>query len=285
MKKIKISINDSFFYLPQQHMFISSKDEDTCIPLAIPASLCLNFLIEHQGEVIPPNKLISYVWTSRGMNVSVSTLNQNIYILRKSIRKAGGDPEIIKTISKRGFLIEKNIKIIVIEEEVVTSDVDDENNGAMNSSLINELDFDSVNNVMNNESVDNLIKRKSGVTLSFLLSPYMFLLFLVFFVITVHFILIRGSNNEVFDNYKEPYKMKDCNIMINKEIADKSYVTSFIQDNNLTCNERVWWYVTNYPPSASISIIMCYLPLGSEYAHISRKHNCVSFYSYKREHL
>lgn len=54
------------------------------------------------------------------------------------------------------------MKIIVVEEEGATSDVDNKNNDTMNSVLTNKLDADSMINVVNNEDVDSLIRKNQG---------------------------------------------------------------------------------------------------------------------------
>src|SRR5580658_2547062 len=60
-------------------------------------------LVERQGEVISKGQLMKTLWPDSF--VEESNLAQNVFLLRKTLRRASGDEDYIQTVPKRGYRI------------------------------------------------------------------------------------------------------------------------------------------------------------------------------------
>lgn len=106
-------LNQEIIFDPKNHKFICIKNGFSLqeVNINIPASRCLELLIISRGKVITRENFLKQVWTENGVFVSQNTYYQNISILRKALKKAGFDEEIIVTIPHRGLTLNPNIVI------------------------------------------------------------------------------------------------------------------------------------------------------------------------------
>ncbi len=73
------------------------------VPVSSKAFDVLNLLIERRGEVVDKEDFFSLVWS--GVAVEESNLTQTVFQLRKALADNGENPEWIKTVPKRGYLL------------------------------------------------------------------------------------------------------------------------------------------------------------------------------------
>ncbi len=81
------------------------------VELNSPAARCLLLLIHKQGEIIGQQEFMDEVWGKNGIHVTSNTYYQNISILRKALKKAGIDEEIIVTIPRMGLTLASDTRI------------------------------------------------------------------------------------------------------------------------------------------------------------------------------
>lgn len=73
------------------------------ITLHGPASECLRILLSQPGQPVSQKALFEQVWQRKGVVVSTNTLYQSIASIRKGLKAAGLEEEIIRTLPKQGF--------------------------------------------------------------------------------------------------------------------------------------------------------------------------------------
>ncbi|MDU4942019.1 MAG: winged helix-turn-helix domain-containing protein [Mixta calida] len=104
-------INNNVIFDPVNHTLTSSKfypEKD--MKINQPASRCLALLIERRGDIIKQDEFMNEVWRKHGMEVTVNTLYQNISILRKTLKRAGIDENIIITVPKKGITLSARVE-------------------------------------------------------------------------------------------------------------------------------------------------------------------------------
>ncbi|QCT18388.1 transcriptional regulator [Jejubacter calystegiae] len=82
------------------------------VELNSPAARCLLLLIHKQGEIIGQQEFMDEVWGKNGIHVTSNTYYQNISILRKALKKAGIDDEIIVTIPRVGLTLASETQVV-----------------------------------------------------------------------------------------------------------------------------------------------------------------------------
>ncbi|MCU6172066.1 winged helix-turn-helix domain-containing protein [Enterobacter bugandensis] len=237
---VKILIDNNVLYDPVAHMITPDRSGGENYPLAVPASMCLRYLLKKQGELVTHQELLNHVWTARGMNVSASTLYQNISLIRKTLFRAGVQKEIVKTLPKRGFIVPADVLLYLYKNE-------DQVNTGLNH------DSDAVHEKPQIECRGKLIT---------FLKCYSFMI--IAYIILFILLLIFPTNEEKmsFDNYNSFMDIDDCHIYRNVTIRNDDFYKNFIKSHKLQCDSRKWWYMTNYPPSERFSVIECISPIN-----------------------
>ncbi|MBB1199396.1 hypothetical protein EGM70_03660 [Enterobacteriaceae bacterium 89] len=114
-------IEDKVIYSPDTSRIWPVNNPQAYVTLYVPASQCLLLLITHAEEVLTQPFLSYEVWEKNGLYVNTNTLYQNIAVLRKSLKQAGLNQEVIKTIPRMGLKFIGNYRIVLEEEPLQTS--------------------------------------------------------------------------------------------------------------------------------------------------------------------
>jgi DNA-binding winged helix-turn-helix (wHTH) protein len=108
-------ISSGVEFWPENHQLVLRGARDLVITLHIPASRCLQLLIERRYSLVQQRDFYSYVWGDEGVTVSASTLYQNIALLRKALKSTGEEnKDLVVTVYRKGFRL--NDKFSVIEQ-------------------------------------------------------------------------------------------------------------------------------------------------------------------------
>lgn len=73
------------------------------ITLHAPASECLRILLNQPHQPVAQKQLFEEVWQRKGIVVSTNTLYQSIASIRKGLKAAGLEEDIIRTLPRQGF--------------------------------------------------------------------------------------------------------------------------------------------------------------------------------------
>jgi DNA-binding winged-HTH domains len=97
-------INDVILFSPEDGSLTPRKSWPSGrITLHAPAAECLHLLLNHVREPVPQKQFFAQVWEKKGVVVSTNTLYQSIASVRKALKAAGLEEDIIRTLPKQGF--------------------------------------------------------------------------------------------------------------------------------------------------------------------------------------
>ncbi|WHP33081.1 winged helix-turn-helix domain-containing protein [Trabulsiella odontotermitis] len=111
-------IDDNIEFIPEKNKLASLSRPELSVLLTRPASRCLVLLLEAAHSVVLHQTFFEKVWPDEVVQVPTNTLYQNISIVRRGLRAVGEtDKTILATVSRRGFQIESNVKVVRISAE------------------------------------------------------------------------------------------------------------------------------------------------------------------------
>lgn len=103
-------INQLVDFLPEKNLLLSCNYNNRHIIYGT-SSRCFNILLRNAGNVVPHKQLYDAGWESLGKEVTPNTLYQTISELRKQLKAAGIQENIIETIPRRGWRLKKETVI------------------------------------------------------------------------------------------------------------------------------------------------------------------------------
>jgi len=115
-------IDNKVRFCPLENKLERLDKEDEAVFINSPASRCFLMLLSQQGKVVTQQTFMDEVWQKRGVFVAPNTYYQNISILRKALKKAGFDNNIVVTVPRIGLTLARNIDIKVVSAEEKAED-------------------------------------------------------------------------------------------------------------------------------------------------------------------
>ncbi|CAM3853584.1 winged helix-turn-helix domain-containing protein [Serratia silvae] len=103
-------INKEVLFIPGQRR-LAAINSTHSVTLFAPVCNCLRILIENRDCVVPQDELLQRVWGNKRHELSANTLYQNLSLLRKSLKLAGLNGKVVKTIPRRGVILERDVVI------------------------------------------------------------------------------------------------------------------------------------------------------------------------------
>lgn len=277
-------INGNIVFFPRTHI-ISLIDGGSKVLLSIPASLCFRVLIENQGCIVSHSELLDRVWTERGINVNNNTLYQNIFLLRKALSSINENAKgIITTVSRRGFLIRADIKILYHQEYYIPEpkDSSDEFEYGENddlesgSSLVKEedkladeisyriKDLYPVGSSLKNESL--VTKIRQMLNKSWLNKIIIF--FCIILTVIFSFHLTVPAYNNIFELYKKIETNDQCEVLTNNNIdISIDNLLGILRNVGVSCSQKKYVYVSYNYPLERMSIIVCKNDNSNKFKH------------------
>lgn len=120
-------INDKVMFLPASNSLRAVNDGSRNFVLHTPSSQCLLILLQNNHQVVSHKYLFEEIWEKNGTIVTPNTLYQNIALIRKALKAAGLDEEIIKTVPKQGVKLSALITSSLSDEPTsIAHEVSDE---------------------------------------------------------------------------------------------------------------------------------------------------------------
>lgn len=109
-------INDKVMFQPASNSLYPVTDQSKKLVLHTPSSQCLLILLQNNHQVVNQKYLFEEIWEKNGVIVTPNTLYQNIALIRKALKAAGLDEEIIKTVPKQGIKLSALITSSIPDE-------------------------------------------------------------------------------------------------------------------------------------------------------------------------
>lgn len=108
-------INGSLLFDSEECLLSNNLNNKTVTVSAISARLFCELLKKPAG--VTREHLLNVVWSEHGLTASNNNLNNHISILRKHLEELAGLHDLIKTEPKKGFTLNRNHKIALLEGE------------------------------------------------------------------------------------------------------------------------------------------------------------------------
>lgn len=241
----KFILEGKVIYDTATHSLYHLKQRRSQVTLATPASLCLLALLQNKDETVSLESLLSFAWTSRGINVSNNTIYQNISILRKALVNAGLSADIIKTVPKRGFVVMSD------SFSAFTLPPLTENKKANNIIASQPITSDK-KYLYTTRSLQQISAWVPFVIISLL---GCFLAFFGGYFLTTY--NQAYDSKYIYPEFQEIQSGNDCHLYRNKSTRDNSFFEDFIASHEVKCSTRRWVYFINYPPASPTFVLSC----------------------------
>ncbi|WP_431225970.1 winged helix-turn-helix domain-containing protein (plasmid) [Serratia sp. L9] len=142
---IRYVIDSSFEFCPESCQLTIFGAENITITLNIPASRCLELLLERRFKLVLQNDFYEYVWGDEAKSVSVNNLYQNIALLRKALKSISKKYQsMVLTVPKQGFKFNQAFSVQqLLGDEAPVNSVDND------FKIKNESDLPSLQEMLN----------------------------------------------------------------------------------------------------------------------------------------
>lgn len=247
------------------------------------ASYCFSTLINNKPQIVSQKKLIEDGWGESAKEVPANTFYQSILNLRRKLKEAGLEHDIIKTIPRKGLKIsDKTIVEIKIsspdlpQRSVAKETVINYNEGELKSWDAEKLISSKLIKLCDVEDTENngLLRRTHSNT-----CPYFKSLYLFFIIILIALFLNKLTEQMGKANFMSGYKregskhVKSCTFYLNADSIIFTRHEKFIKEKYSDCSNLKNIYVSTYLHSSQVSVFQCRFNAG-----LYGKQYCSSFF-------
>ncbi len=141
---MKYIINETLMFDTEEST-LSTADNDKKLEMSTISVRLFAELLTHSSGVTREH-LLNTVWSEHGLKASNNNLNNHISLLRKYLEELAGLEDLIKTLPKKGFILNKNYRIEIqdesdskIPEEASSTQVDKNRHFKINKKYIAAL--------------------------------------------------------------------------------------------------------------------------------------------------
>lgn len=249
---ISYLIENKIIFTPATQCLAQADRPEQPIKLKQSASLCLLLLIQHQGNVVPQSELLAFGWGQNHRQVSFNAFYQSILSLRKSLLQLELEQPLITTIPRKGLIIKEESDIQQIETPA-------------DAPAVVEVALAPAPDV---ETLLEAAPRRPLLTIA---ETLMVTLTLILCALIVY---LWNTPDDYFSGYiAAPGKSADCQYYFNNDASNFSRHTAFIDKNLGLCQANKYIYITTYPESKKLSVLVCRSPIDGE-----QKNVCQSVY-------
>lgn len=284
IKNHSFVINDQVRFFPSRRIMEHMKT-GTKVKLHVPASRCLDKLLQKQGSVVSQYELIQCGWgRKRETAVSSNTFYQCILHLRKNLAQMELI-DVIETIPRHGIMFNDSVSVSIIQEDPLPFTNNETNPFKENQSE------KSVENPSLSESNEALLENEDNSLSSSLSLPkassephiviaekekskklilYIPITILVLMNLSLYlkFAYINFTEDNIFDSYiKLPFN--GCSIYAVDNRYSVNEIKNIMNSAGLSCSTKDTNFFTVSPMKSRINIIHCA-------THNKKKQNCRS---------
>lgn len=253
-------INDNIEFRPDSKKLISVTNPELNVVLTTPASRCLLLLLEASPDVVTQQEFFKKVWEDEGMLVPANTLYQNISIVRRGLRAVGEtDRILVATVPRKGFQIDKSVKITRIAANQVTDVVPETLQGEDEMDI--DYHADAGAEFAPVEPAAPVSKKENNAKTTRLISALVMAAAFIIGVIGVHFFWHFTDTRPFFADYTFVEQDKGCNFYTKDDSHDnKNNFERFkglILGSGLDCKKYPWVYFPVSKTSPGLSVFVC----------------------------
>jgi len=114
--------NENIVYDDVQCSLTNCKSYDSIL-LPATASRLLSLFIRYQGSTLTRDEILNCVWDEYGYKASNNTLTQYVSLIRKNFQLLGETADIIITIPRTGFVMNKDVEVKMSESGAEKQDL------------------------------------------------------------------------------------------------------------------------------------------------------------------
>lgn len=229
---------------PEKNLLVDLQSKNE-VSLFSPASLCLQGLIENQGEILKQKDLMFIGWEQRGLSVSPNAFYQNISHIRRSLADVIPDKKIVNTVKRSGWLIDSTVSI-----EKVSSPIDDP-----------LAEPDLTHDTLRTPPLAAVAKNANG---KYLLT---FITFVITLVSTAYGLYKLETPKTLFKDYRLEKKMPGgCEIYVNEDSGISVFDTQKFRNPQEMCKGFDKVFVTQWERMVSYSLAFCSYPPGTSHS-------------------
>ncbi|WP_313080565.1 winged helix-turn-helix domain-containing protein [Atlantibacter sp.] len=266
-------INEKVMFSPDTNSLCPVDDKTKPIALHTPSSQCLLILLQHNNEVVSQKLLFEEIWEKNGALVTANTLYQNIALIRKALKTAGIDEEIIKTVPKQGVKISARITFHNLNE--LNDITNNENHHKHQFSLPLEIksfhppaSSDSIEKKADNRVMTphGLIERVRHNIFFALVLPFFLNIALMYWLYTLLTPELDGK--EFIKDYLDVGTINNCQVYssYHAEELSKQKFSTMLQLSGMTCRPGDIAYLT-FNRMSDLSVIQrCDKPITDKKA-------------------
>ena len=97
-----------------ENQSLSNRVTGKVVQLQTPANQCLLYLLSQQGQVVSQHVLMKAGWGDRNEVTTPNTFYQTILLLRNALVEAGLSRDTIRTLSRRGLILDDRVTVEAI---------------------------------------------------------------------------------------------------------------------------------------------------------------------------
>lgn len=237
----KIIINDTVLYIPEQHRLCPLRARGKETVLNIPASRCLQLMLQHPGKVISQSDFFNEVWQKHGQYVTANTLYQNISLVRKGMREAGLSKNIIRTVPKVGVVFSGTIEI---QQEESDNVIVPQSNKPEPSPV-------------ENPHPETPPPKSTGLNRKKLSRYGLYTAFIIamLFLLASH----QSQSARFFSSHNQIADINQCSVYIDRDDLETNVVgyKEYLTANNVVCRPDEFVYITRLPANQSTLVLFC----------------------------
>lgn len=233
-------IENKIIFTPATQCLARVDQPNQRIKLKHSASLCLLLLIQHRGQVVSQNELLAFGWGKNHRQVSFNAFYQSILSLRKSLLQLDLEQPLITTIPRKGLVIEETFDIQAIETpESICSPVEE---SVAPDTVTEELLPDAPRQPLFT-TTETIMVVLTLIICALILYPWQ-------------------TSDNYFSAYTATAKTPtDCQYYFNNDASNFSRHSAFIDKNPELCQNNKFIYITTYPESKKLSVLVCRSPM------------------------
>jgi DNA-binding winged helix-turn-helix (wHTH) protein len=234
-------IENKIMFIPDKQTLVHA-DSHEQIKLKPTASLCLLLLLNHHGTVVTQNELLAFGWGENHRQVSFNAFYQSILSLRKAFLQMGMEKQIITTLPRRGLIVQQEITL----------------------EKLPYVSTESTQTALQPE--EPVLAMPAEVVVA--KSPRLNIVEIIIIALTV---LLSGillypdsPHADYFSDYVPALKKYgECEVFFNGNASNYIRHDQFISQHLALCEGEDSLYITAYPETKSVSVLLCSLPVDT----------------------
>lgn len=233
-------IENRIIFTPDTQSLARVAQPNQQIKLKHSASLCLLLLIQHRGQVVSQNELLEFGWGKNHRQVSFNAFYQSILSLRKSLQQLDLEQPLITTIPRKGLIIQESFDIQAIEtpESISSSGEESVAPDTVTEELLPGTPRQSLFT-----TAEIIMATLTLIICALILYPW------------------QASDDYFSDYIKASKTPTDCQYYFNNDASNFSRHTAFVDKNPGLCQSNKFIYITTYPESKKLSVLLCRSPM------------------------